>query len=161
MALPDILDPSTDFGLPKSNYKPIADPTKEVDFAEYERLAIAVAGLSYSCPKAWVKISAAAATAGAMLIDHSAMWGDSSSVKPTIARASTGSFTITWSAAYADLNPTISRQVTASVSLNGGVLTPMARAGDWYVTCAANVATVNIYDISGDVSNINFFLAVY
>lgn len=160
MGLPSTLDPSNDFGLPYSNYAPVADPTTDLSASSFENLAIAAAALTHTAPRAWAVVSGAATTAGVMLVDHAAMWGDTNAVKPTVARVSTGAYTLTWASAYPDLNPTPARQVTAAVSLRTATL-QMHEQGRGIVTVSGNVATVSTFANTTTAANKRFTVWVY
>lgn len=162
--LPTPLDPTADFGLPKDNYRFVVNPRTEVDFAEYERLCTTVAQLSHTVPKALLRCDD---TAGVQ--DYASVWGDTVSVRPTVVRTGTGIYTITWAASYADLNPTVARQVSTPVAIRFAVaaydvfsgypvntLYPSPQAA----LTSANVVTVYTFD-SGGASDAAFTLVVY
>lgn len=154
MSLPDILDPEDDFGLPKENYSVVRDPRKDFDFAEYERMAVAMSMLSYTAPRAWVVVSAGA------IREHKAVWGETSAVVPTCSAVSTGVVRLTFPATVHDLNPTASRVSTTAVQFST-VHATLHSGGQIYATCAANVITVRTQTTAGVVSNKNFSVFGY
>jgi len=162
MGLPTTLDPTADFGLPYTDYAPQANPETDLLAEKYENLCIAVAAMTHTAPRAWVVVSGAAAagTGSSMVVDHAAMWGDTSSVRPAVVRSATGAYTITWASSYADLNPTTARQVTAAVSLRTAKL-QAHEAGKGFVTVSGNVATVTTYTTAGTASNLKHTVWVY
>lgn len=111
--LPDVTAPET-YGLPKADYDAVVDPTKELAAAEYEALAVDVAGMSYVLPKAWASILG---TTPPTVAAHGAVWGNTEAVKPTVSRTSEGIFVVTWAASYYDLNPTTARRVLRNVNI--------------------------------------------
>jgi hypothetical protein len=155
MAFPYSSDPA-DFGLPKSNYNPVVDPTTDLDYAEYERCACACAAMTVSAFRAHIAVSAAsttAATTGTMVKAHSAVWGDTLAVRPTVARTATGAYTVTWAASYVDNNPTPSRQTSGAVSFTVAQATAQTPPAGYVLCCAmatvaANVATVQTAGIT-------------
>jgi len=159
MTLPTNIDAEGDLGVPKADYAPTADPTKEISAAEYNRMAISLSMVTYTAPRAWVVVSAAA-SAGTMVRTHSAMWGDTTAVKPTVTATSTGVFAITWPASVQDLHPVASSQSTTATNLR--MTMPSLRAvGQIFATCAANVATVTTTLTGGTAASLDFNLAVY
>ena len=159
MGLPTKLDPSQDLGLPFSNYVDVADPATDLDATYYENLCIGVAGLSLAAPRAWVVVSAAA-TAAARVKAHSAVWGDSASVKPTVATTAVGTFVVTWASSYPDLNPTASRAVTSVVALRACTVQMNAAGANW-ATVAGSTCTVRTTTLAGTAAARDFTLAVY
>ena len=160
MGLPTNLDPQTDFGLPKENYADIVDPETEIDYDEFENLAIGLAGVSHTAPRAMVVVSAAGASSAARVKMHDAVWGDTNTVRPTVTATATGVFTITWSTSYVDLNPTASRQVSAAVSFKGCTVSPNA-LGHAHGTATGNSATVSTTTLTGTASNVDFTIVCY
>lgn len=104
--LPNISDPASDYGLPKRNYKEVVDPTTEFDQSQIEALCVDVAALTQTACRAWVIVD----TDGTLLA-HSAVWGSTNAVAPTVTRNSAGNYTVQWAAGYYDLNPTVDRRV--------------------------------------------------
>ena len=135
MALPGILDPEADFGLPKENYAEVRNRRTDFDMEEYERLAVAVSMLSYTAPRAWAYVAGTGT-----VLDHRAVWGESSAVVPTVTVA-TGVYTVTFPASVEDLNPTASSVTTSAVQFNTVGVT-LHEAGIAHATAAANVLTV-------------------
>lgn len=154
MPLPGILDAEDDFGLPKQNYSEVRDPRTDFDAAEYERLAVAVSMLSYTAPRAWAVISGAA-SAGHLVRDHKALWGETSAVVPTCTASATGTYVITFPASVTDLNPTASSVTTTAVQFNTVSVT-LHEPGMCYATCAANVLTVYTAATGGTAAAKNF-----
>lgn len=156
MGLPSNLDATADFGLPYNNYSDVADPETDVDKTYFENLCIGAAGMSMTAPRAWVVVSAASG----IVISHSAVWGDSDAVKPTVTVVSTGEYTITWATSYTDLNPTVDRVVTSTVNLRAIQLS-LNGLGIVRGTVAANVATVQTCTHDGTTAHVNFTAMVY
>ena len=107
--LPDRSDPATDYGLPFSDADPngVVNSETEQPALLYEAHAVDSAAATMTVPRAIAFVVTYA------LYDHTAVWGESASVAPTLTHVGTGIYRLTWSAAgYPDLNPTPSRRVT-------------------------------------------------
>ena len=159
MALPDILDTEDDFGLPKQNYAAVRDPRKDIDAAEFERLAVAVTMFSYTAPRAWALISGAASV-GTLVRSHKAMWGQTSAVVPTCTATSTGVYVVTFPANAADLNPTASSVTTTAVQFTT-VQATLHAPGQIHATAASNVLTVTTTTTAGTAASKNFTVFGY
>lgn len=131
--LPDVTAPET-YGLPKTDYDTVVDPTKELAAAEYEAMAVDVAGLTHAACKAWAYITGGASP---VVSDHGAVWGDTEAVKPTVSRSGAGIFVVTWAASYYDLNPTVSRRVLRSVNIRWAHAAVSVPAVTAYPACVA------------------------
>lgn len=138
--LPDNTSP-TAYGPPLRNYDDVVDPETEISYEKIEALAVDVAGMTYTVPRAWAKVTAGGSPSVAA---HGAVWGASSGVKPTVSSISTGICRLTWPATVDDLNPTASRQVSRSVSFNAASVTVLAStdlsAAPSYVNTTAAVS---------------------
>lgn len=161
MALPGVLDPEDSFGLPKRNYSEVRDPRTDFDFAEYERLAVAVAMYSYTAPRAWCVVSGSA-TAGALVKDHRALWGETSAVVPTCTATATGVYKITWPASVQDLNPTASSVTTTATQFYTANACVHATSGQCTaVVSAANKITVYTMTKAGTAAARDFTVYGY
>lgn len=97
--------PSLDtFGGTFVNADAVVDPTTECDASFFNRLLAQVVMLSHTAPKAWVSCTVSGGTV--TIVDHDAVWGNTSAVKPTVARTGAGIFTVTWASSYSDLQST-------------------------------------------------------
>lgn len=161
MALPSILDPEDSFGLPKENYGEVRNPRTDFSATEYEEMAVSVSMLSYASPRGWVVVSGSA-SAGTLVRDHRAMWGESSSVVPTCTAAATGTYTVTWPASVQDLNPTASSVTTTAVQLKAATVTIHSTSGQaTAIVSAANKVTVYTKTKLGTAASKDFTLVVY
>lgn len=161
--LPDICDPLQDFGLPKENYDTdgVIDPATDVEFSEWENMAVAIAAMSRTAARAIVHIKF---TAGAPAVEaYDSSWGSAVGVRPTPTDNGVGDTTLTWAAAgYPDLNPTPARQVTrtpafrfADVEILGS--TPHLHS----VEVTANTIRVYTTTHAGVAGDVDFYLFVY
>lgn len=148
--LPNTSTPA-DYGAPKTDYSYVIDPETELSATELTRMQLDLAALSMTAPRAWALCTVSGGVI--TLADHSAVWGDSVSVAPVAARSDAGKFTVTWPATVTDLNPTVADRVTYSVSLRtcSAVIheCPAAPALFIYPSCTSNVATIEVYAVSG------------
>ena len=165
MAFPDSSSPE-DFGLPKSDYKPVADPTTDLTAAEYERLACAAAALTLTGPRAHVFVNPALG-ATAAIVEHTAVWGEAAGVKPTYSRISTGAYTITWATAYPDINPTVTRRSTSATNLRFYQVTPWSNesassvCAKIYSFTARSCTVYTTVTETGLPSSCGFFVSAY
>lgn len=156
-------DPTTDYGLPFSNYDPdgVIDPTTECDASYFEKLAVDTAAMTHVMPKAVIIVEIVSGP-DADIYDYRSVWGDAVEVFPVVLYNSTGDITVTWSpSGYPDLNPTPSRQVTiapafyaAHVQADGNKRTPT-------VTVTPNSVNVKTFDAAGAAEDQQFTLWVY
>jgi hypothetical protein len=138
-----------DIGLPKTDYSYVVDPTTELSSTELTRAFLDVAAASLTQPRAWVRCTISGTTI--TVVDHSAVWGATESVKPTAARSATGVYTITWPATVTDLNPTVADRVTYTVSLRAcasSLYDSTYPAVSTAYVSAANVATVKVFRVT-------------
>lgn len=157
MTLPNITDP-VEYGLPKTDHDFVADPETDLAAKEYEALAIDVASLSYTAPRA---IAAVGATGN--LVNHSAVWGDTDQVKPTVTYVSTGQYTITWASSYSDLNPTPDRRIATPIHFRFALaqLCSGASRGAPGVTWTGNSVTVQWRDLQGTPIDTDFIVFAF
>ena len=161
MALPSVLDPEDSFGLPKENYGEVRNPRTDFSATEYESMAVSVSMLSYTTPRAWVIVSGSA-TAGSLVKDHRALWGEASAVVPTCTATATGTYTITWPASVQDLNPTASSVTTTAVQLYTTMVTIHSTSGQaTAIVSAANKVTVYTKTAAGTAAAKDFSVVVY
>jgi len=138
---PDTPDITT-FGAPYQDYDVIVDPTTELGSGPMNRLIAQVVATGHTAPRAWVKV----AVSGTVytIADHDAVWGSTSGVRPTVTRTGLGVGTVTWAAAYADLQPlpethTVTlRTASAQAAFHAGASAPPT-SGAW--VSSANVVT--------------------
>lgn len=92
--------PSTDtiatYGGLLNNYSPVEDPTTDRDATAANKAYSSIAAATHTVPRAYVVILGHAVTP--TVVEHDSVWGNSSAVVPTLARAGTGDITITWPA---------------------------------------------------------------
>lgn len=149
IGLPDITT-LANLGNSKTDYAPVEDSTTDLSATEWNYAINNIAGMSYTCPRAWRRFvtnnTGTPTDPGSNI--HGAVWGNSSGVKPTMARSTTGTYTCTWSATQNDL-------LNASHTL--ALFTGWANAessGTAYnvqvVLTAANVATIYVRNPTTD-----------
>jgi hypothetical protein len=103
MALPIAPElPSLDtFGGTFSDASSVVDAETELAATHYNALIAHVVGISKTVPKAWARVTISGGTP--TLADHSAVWGDTVGVAPTLTDNAAGDITVTWAASYNDL----------------------------------------------------------
>lgn len=102
--LPDIASVDTFGGNAHVDADPVVDPASEYSSSDLDRLITQAAMSALTQPRAWARIAVSGGVA--TLADHSAVWGDSPSVAPTITHGSAGDFFVIWAASYDDLQAT-------------------------------------------------------
>lgn len=158
--LPNKTAPAS-YGLPKSNYDTVIDPTTELNAeTEFEPMAVDVAAMTYVAPRAWAFVAGDPVTP--VVSYHSAVWGDTSGVKPAITRAAAGDYTITWTASQTDLNPTPARATSRAIAFTGAVVTIQGTAGGFgSALTTANTVRIMLFDKTGAADDIDAFVVVF
>lgn len=165
--LPNTSDPQTDYGLPYDDYDPngVVNPRTEQSASFAENSLVDIAALTMVAPRAHVHVL----NANVAIINwHSAVWGDTDAVKPTISRTSAGVVVLTWalSGGYPDLNPTPARKVYRTASFHWAQVTPNQERDNLTdciharVEITSNSATVYTFNNSGVALDCDFFLTV-
>jgi hypothetical protein len=77
-----------------SNYRPVEDPTVELDAAADNVARGNVAMMTHTATRAWVTFTASNTTGGMALVAWDAMWKAATTTAPTLVRNSIGSYTI-------------------------------------------------------------------
>lgn len=147
MTLPAI-DTLETFGGAKANYAPVEDPTVDEDATHRNMYVANVAALTQTAHRAWVRFVCDDTTptdpAGYV---HGAVWGNDPLVKPAVARASTGVFTVTWPEEVTDeliQTHAVNFRKVDRPNVEGSALY-FAQA----TITAPNVVTVYVFDSSG------------
>jgi len=151
--LPEVASVST-FGGPFSNKDSVVDPETECDASFFNLLLVQLTMAGYTVPRAWARCTIAAAAI--TLADHSAVWGDTTGVKPTVARTSAGLYTVTWASTYDDLQATPETHSFAirAVLASGANGTTAAIVN---ATFSGNVVTVRGFDAAGVAAELTEF----
>lgn len=102
MSLPDKDSLSSTFGGPYTDSRPVEDPTTEVGATPLNTALCDVAMMTHTAPRAWVRFVGVTALGAVTVVDHDALWGSGTSVKPTIDHTGSGVYTITWAASQED-----------------------------------------------------------
>lgn len=145
MTLPD-KDTLDTLGGEKANEAPIEDITREEDAEDRNRFVTDVAMLTRTAARCVADVMLEAATVDMVLIEHESMWGAESAVAPTMTRASTGVFRVTWPASVQDElgeSHDVNLQ-RAQVSVRGTA--PLLHTEE---VTAPNQITVRIFDLAG------------
>lgn len=94
--LPDV-DSFSAYGGELANYAPIEDATTDEDASWRNLYAMNVAAMTQTATRAWCAFVGHGTTPTDPASNvHGAVWGNALGVKPTMARSSTGVFTITY-----------------------------------------------------------------
>lgn len=148
--LPDVSSHAT-FGGEKRNVRPIRVPDAEVDADEFNALVGSVVGASHTACRAWARVTISGGTA--TLADHDAVWGSTDAVKPTVARASAGRFTVTWATSYDDLRDTPDTHTTNIRAADVSAYHASSSRISMAAATAANVITVRVDDAAGSAAD--------
>jgi hypothetical protein len=138
------------------DYSPVIDPTRDRPAAGANAAYAAIAGATHTVPRAWVRMTLNG-TATPILVAHDAIWGNTISVAPVLARTGVGVETITWPANDQDEIPIGFPGYTGPLPLNLRAGWGNARGATlFFVTVtptAANVFTVRIWNSSGTAAD--------
>ncbi len=151
--LPDLITLAV-VGGAKTDYAPVEDSTTDLSAAEHNYIASAVAGFSYTGCRAWRRFitnSTSTPTDPASNPQaHGAVWGNAVGIKPVVAYSTTGTYTVTWTAAQTDL-----LNVSHTLALFTGW--GNAESSTFYNVnvklTSVNVATVYVTDAAGSLVN--------
>lgn len=100
--LPDVATLANDLGGTLVNYAPVEDATTDLDAAFDNNARCMAAMSSHTAPRCWARVTTGATTGAMVLVKHDAMWGNALAFAPTVARASLGTFTVTYPASVND-----------------------------------------------------------
>ena len=160
----------SDYGAPYQDVRPTRDPTTQAAAARYNRMAEDVAQGTRTGPRAEVSFltsSGGAGTISAANVTHFSVWGSGSAQKPTVAKVSTGVYTITYATTFADGLVGVQNMeavaVTESVVFTMPIGAPNVRAVDGYAkvtAIASNVVTVKVFDNTDTLSDLSGGVAV-
>lgn len=89
----------------------VVDPTTDRDAGAANLAYMSVAGMSACAPRLWVNFTTATSTGGLVLNAWNSGWGNAPGYNPTLARSTTGVYTIT-------LPSTVSDAIFASHAVN-------------------------------------------
>lgn len=150
------------YGCPKTDYDAQVNPLTDLSLeSEYEPAVVDTAALGMTGPRTLVHVDADAG-GGEDILDHTAMWGETAGVEPTLLRNAAGSYTLTWTASQSDLNPTVSRQNTNTLNFRFATAT-VAEDADATISVSwtANTVTVLTYAAGGVKTDYDFVVVVY
>lgn len=150
IGLPDITT-IAQLGNAKTDYAAVEDSTTDLSATEWNYVINNVAGVSYVTPRAWRRFvtnnTSTPTDPGANV--HGAVWGNSSGVKPTVARTTTGTYTVTWTSTQNDL-----LNSSHTLALFAGWANAESASVAYIVhvvLTAANVATVYVRSTAGSL----------
>jgi hypothetical protein len=151
MILPSVAT-LADYGGPKQNDAPVADPVTDEDADERNEYVEDVAGMTNTAIRAWCRfVTVNNANPTDPTNAHGAVWGSALAVKPTVAWSSEGVWLITWPTTVTDELGTVH-----TISLRG-VATPNVEGTTLYHTNAtvssANTVTVRVWNTSNTLSD--------
>lgn len=156
MTLPDKDSATGTFGAPFTNFHPVEDPTTDMDAGAGNKLIADVAMMTHTVGRAWVRFAGLTLSGGPpdaiTVVDHDALWGSGTSVKPTVSHTATGVYVITWATTQVD-------ELGVSHTLN--IKRPMAwalsgdRSNAKVVSFTANTITINTFNDAGAANALN------
>jgi hypothetical protein len=147
-----------DFGGPLADYAPVTDPTTDESAKYRNRYVCDVAMMGHSAPRGFVRFVAVdgAAPTDPVSYVHDAMWGSTAPVKPVVARAGEGIWTVT-------LPATVSDELTSAPASQGGgethtvsvraVLAQATPVAGVLKHAVAEVTSANVITVSGFLAN--------
>lgn len=136
-----------EFGAPFTDAGQVRDPETDVSATQYNKLIAQVTMISKTVPIAWVSIDSLG-----VIQDHSAVWGSTGAVAPTVTVIGPTEFDVEWAASYDDLQ--VPTPESHAVNIRAASLTMTAGTGN-AVIAAANTVTVTM---SGAA---DFFLVIW
>jgi hypothetical protein len=106
MPLPDKDSASGTFGIPFTDAHAVEDPTTDQSADQYNQMGCDVAMMTHTVPRAWVQFVGATISGGPpdaiTVVDHDAVWGSGSGVKPTVSHTAASIYIITWATTQVD-----------------------------------------------------------
>jgi hypothetical protein len=156
MSLPD-RDSIQTFGGPYADYSPVIDSSTDASSAGFNPMLSDVAMLGLPAVRAWVRFTPAG-TGTPTLASHMAMWGTGAGVAPTIARTSTGIYTVTWPSLVADQVPAGAAGYFGNHTLNLLASTGQTEGSTYFAvqgSASANVGTYAIFNTSNVLADPN------
>lgn len=148
----------SNYGGAKQDYAPSEDPSTDELAADRNNLVDDVAGMTHTACRAWRCFVGGSGGSPADPADgntHDAVWGNASSVKPTVTRSSTGVYVVTWPTSISDALGT-SHTIAIRRVLHVAIESATAFVGTAVIT-AANVITVHTFSstTANDASGAN------
>ena len=157
---PAIPSPST-FGPPLQNFGAIEDPSTQLDATAFNNMRAQLAMISCVSPIAMIAIQYQGGSV--VTLRHSAVWGDTSGVVPTIGHGSTGNFTFTWATSYFDLRDDGTSE-THAVNFRGAIVTPGAGGATKLTACydlfSSRQVDVKIFNDAGALADPSYLTLV-
>ncbi len=106
MALPDKDSAAGTFGVPHADAHPVEDATTDLPANQYDTMACDVAMMTHTIPRAWVRFVGATYVGPSdtiAVVDHDAVWGSATGVKPTVLQVgAAGTYVLSWAASQQD-----------------------------------------------------------
>jgi hypothetical protein len=147
VTVPDI-DNLASLGGILQNYRPVEDPTTDLDAGFGNKTRANAAAMTQTAPRAMVIFTTASTTGGLVLVGHWSLWGNTPTVAPSLARLTTGQYTVTWPATVTD-----ELGVTHTVSLRAAMASTEGTTAydpNAYPTVRfGNVVQANLFSASG------------
>lgn len=98
-------DSAAVWGVPYADYKPVEDVTTDLSSVAFNEMAADVAMSTHTIGRAIVRFTGTTYTSGTQaitVVDHDALWGSSTGVKPTVVQTSAGRYIATWATTQSD-----------------------------------------------------------
>ncbi len=106
MALPDNASLSSTYGGPYVDSRPVEQPQQEVSATKLNQALCDAAMATHTIPRAWVCFNGhtytGSGTDSITVVDHDALWGSGTGVKPTVGQTGTNTFVIMWATTQLD-----------------------------------------------------------
>jgi hypothetical protein len=155
MPLPDVDDLDT-FGGARTNYSPKIDPTTDVGSEDINPCFANVAMMTHTVERAWVKFNGhtyVGPTDTISVVDHDAVWGSGTGVKPAVSQTDANTFVITWTATQNDL---LAASHTLNIRRPSEPLTIDTALSKAKVTAfTANTITIKTFNAAGSANGLS------
>jgi len=152
MTLPDT-DTLETLGGKLQNFAPVADPLTDLDADADNKARCDIAMMTHTAPRTWCRFTAGASTAALVRVARDEQWAAKmgSAGGPTLTRASTGTFELTYPTMVTD-----ELGVSKTLQLRGGWGNSRSLSTAFFVSViptAANKLTVYVRDTAGALSD--------
>ncbi len=146
------IDSLATYGGAMTNYAPVEDPTTDRDAAAANQAYASIAAVTNTAPRSIVVFKPHTTTGAMSLTSHRAMWGSDVSVAPVLARATTGTYTVTLPATITD-----ELGVVHTIALFAAHCTSQNTTVASFINCvvSSNVITVYTFNAGGSLADVN------
>ncbi len=156
MSLPDKATLTGTYGGPYVQARSVEQPQQEVGDAALNQALNDIAMATHTLQRAWVRFAGLTLSGGPpdaiTVVDHDALWGSGTGVKPTVSHTAAGVYVITWATTQLDelgVSHTLSIKKPKAWALSGD------RSDARVVSFTANAITINTLNDAGSANALN------